>query len=62
MAEVFGDRVWFVGLQGCYARGEACEASDIDMVVILNELFALDIHVYNAMLDTLPHRELVWLV
>ena len=31
--EVFGDRVWFVGLQGSYGRGEATEASDIDVVV-----------------------------
>ena len=53
----FGDRVWFVGLQGSYARGEATETSDIDMVVILDELSASDISRYNAMLDTLPHRE-----
>jgi len=55
----FGERVWFVGLQGSYARGEATEASDIDMVVILDELSASDIQSYNAMLDTLPHRESV---
>lgn len=53
----FGQRVWFVGLQGSYARGEATEASDIDMVVILDELSAADVTRYNAMLDTLPHRE-----
>ena len=57
--EAFGDRVWFVGLQGSYGRGEATEASDIDMVVILDELSAIDIHTYNAMLDTMPHRELI---
>lgn len=57
--EAFGDRVWFVGLQGSYGRGEATEASDIDMVVILDELSAVDIHTYNAMLDTMPHRELI---
>ena len=57
--EVFGSRIWFVGLQGSYGRGEATEASDIDVVVILNELNALDIQTYNDMLDTLPHRELI---
>ena len=57
--ENFGERVWFVGLQGSYGRGEATETSDIDMVVILDELSASDIQVYNAMLDTLPHRELI---
>ncbi len=55
----FGNRVWFVGLQGSYGRGEATDTSDIDMVVILDELSASDIQKYNAMLDTLPERELI---
>ena len=57
--ESFADRVWFVGLQGSYGRGEATETSDIDVVVILDELFASDIQKYNTMLDALPHRELI---
>jgi len=57
--ENFADRVWFVGLQGSYARGEATETSDIDLVVILDKLSAADIRTYNAMLDTLSHRELI---
>ena len=57
--ETFGDRVWFVGLQGSYGRGEATKTSDIDIVVILDELSASDIQTYNTMLDTLPHRELI---
>ena len=57
--ESFGDRVWFLGLQGSYGRGEATETSDIDVVVILDEIFASDIQTYNAMLDTLSHRELI---
>ena len=57
--EVFDTRVWFVGLQGSYARGEATESSDIDVVVILDELNASDIQTYHDMLDTLPHRELI---
>ena len=59
LEERFGDRVWFVGLQGSYGRGEATETSDIDVVVILDELTAQDIQTYNAMLDTLPNRELI---
>ena len=55
----FATRVWFVGLQGSYGRGEATETSDIDVVVILDELSAADIQKYNAMLDALPHRELI---
>ncbi len=57
--EAFGDRVWFVGLQGSYGRGEATETSDIDVVVILDELSASDIQTYHTMLDTLSHRELI---
>ena len=57
--EVFANRVWFIGLQGSYGRGEAKETSDIDVVVILDELNASDIQTYQNMLDTLPHRELI---
>ena len=57
--ETFANRVWFVGLQGSYGRGEATENSDIDVVVILDELSASDIKTYNAMLDSLSYRELI---
>ena len=57
LSETFGGRVWFVGLQGSYARGEATETSDIDVVVILDELSAADARRYEAMLNTLPYRE-----
>ncbi|MBQ4631483.1 MAG: nucleotidyltransferase domain-containing protein [Clostridia bacterium] len=57
--ENFRDRVWFVGLQGSFARGEATETSDIDVVVILDELSAMDLQTYNNMLDTMSHRELI---
>ena len=55
----FENRVWFIGLQGSYGRGEACNTSDIDVVVILDELSTSDVQKYNTMLDTLPHRELI---
>ena len=57
--KTFENRVWFVGLQGSYGRGEATETSDIDVVVILDELSAKDIQIYNDMLDTLSHRKLI---
>lgn len=57
LTQNFGERIWFVGLQGSYARGEATETSDIDMVVILDEVSVLDIQRYNSMLDTLSYRE-----
>ena len=55
----FENRVWFVGLQGSYGRGEATVTSDIDIVVILNQLSASDIQAYNAMLNGLPYREMI---
>jgi predicted nucleotidyltransferase len=57
LIQTFGDRVWFVGLQGSYGRGEATDTSDIDVVVILDELTVNDLRVYNEMIDSLPHRE-----
>lgn len=59
LIETFGNRIFFLGLQGSYARGEATESSDIDLVVILDELNADDISRYNTMLDTMPHREFI---
>ena len=59
LEESFGKRVWFVGLQGSYGRGEATETSDIDVVVIFDELTEQDIQSYNAMLDALPNREFI---
>jgi len=57
--DAFASRIYFVGLQGSYGRGEATDDSDVDIVVIFDELSAADIQKYNSMLDTLPHRELV---
>ena len=55
----FENRICFVGLQGSYGRGEATEASDIDVVVILDALSSMVISAYNAMLDTMEYRELI---
>lgn len=57
--QTFSNRVWFIGLQGSYGRGEATETSDIDVVVILDELRIDDLKVYRDMLDTLSNRELI---
>lgn len=50
----FGARLRFVGLQGSYRRGEATEASDIDICVILDRLEPEDLAIMRAALDTLP--------
>ena len=56
--EAFPDRVWFIGLQGS-CREEATDSSDIDMVVILDKLSVEDIRRYDALINTLPNRELI---
>lgn len=53
----FPNRIWFAGLQGSYARGEAGEGSDIDAVVILDRVSPADLSLYSDMLDRLPYRE-----
>jgi len=59
LKETFGERIYFIGLQGSYGRGEATESSDIDVVVILDKLTADDIKTYNDMINALPDRELI---
>lgn len=55
--QTFGDRAWFIGLQGSYSRNEAKEESDIDVVVILDEVNSEDIRTYCKTIDSLSHRE-----
>lgn len=54
----FGDRVVFIGLQGSRGRGEARPSSDIDMVVVLNEMTFEDLSAYGALLESMPEKEL----
>lgn len=55
--KIFGSRIWFIGLQGSYGRNEASEQSDIDVVLILDQVSAEDLHTYGKVLDSLPARE-----
>ncbi len=56
---LFASHLLFVGLQGSYGRGEATDSSDIDAVVILDQVTPRDLKAYSAMLETLPNREKV---
>ncbi|MEN6462935.1 MAG: nucleotidyltransferase domain-containing protein [Syntrophomonas sp.] len=53
----YGDRVTFIGLQGSYRRKEASDSSDIDIVIILNELTMQDLKKYRAIISQMPYRE-----
>lgn len=50
----FGPRLVAVGLQGSFKRGEACETSDIDAVVVLDELSPADLTAYKEILASMP--------
>lgn len=53
----YGDRVAFIGLQGSYKRKEANDSSDIDIVVILNELTMQDLKKYRFIISQMPYKE-----
>lgn len=55
----FGARIVCAGIQGSRARGEAKPSSDIDTVLILDELTKEDLTVYRALLQTLPDADLI---
>lgn len=57
--ELFGERIWFIGLQGSYGRGEATDGSDIDAVLILDSVSAKDLDSYSKILDAFPNRNKV---
>lgn len=53
----FGSRLLFAGLQGSYGRGEATAHSDLDAVLILDEVREEDLKIYRDILATMPHTE-----
>ena len=57
LQEKFSQNLLFVGLQGSYNRGEATDFSDIDLIVILENLTFEDLKRYRLIIDSLPHKE-----
>lgn len=53
----FCKRVVFIGLQGSYKRGEATAASDVDLVVILDEFRIEDLKAYREIVRSMPDYE-----
>lgn len=49
----FDNRLCYVGLQGSYLRGEATDSSDIDIMVVLDELSVADLDDYRAIIESL---------
>lgn len=53
----FGSRLLYLGLQGSYRRGEATESSDIDLVVVLDQVSLDDLDRYRSIVRSLPEGE-----
>lgn len=57
LKEEFGQSLLFVGLQGSYRRGEATQNSDIDIVVILEQLSLSELKRYRMLIRSMPYKE-----
>ena len=55
LLDTFPGRVIFLGIQGSRGRGESKPDSDIDMVVVLDQVGLEDLRAYRELLRTLPH-------
>lgn len=58
LQQTFDEKLLFVGLQGSYNRGEATPESDIDLVVILEELNFENLKQYRKIIDKMPNKEM----
>lgn len=58
LKKTFSENLIFVGLQGSYNRGEATSNSDIDLVVILDEMSFEDLKEYRKIINEMPDKEL----
>lgn len=57
LKKVFSDRLIYVGLQGSYLRMEATENSDLDIMVILQELSLQDMKLYREIIMQMQDYE-----
>lgn len=53
LVELFGGRLRFFGIQGSYGRGESSADSDIDVVVIVDDMTHYDLLAYRNMIDAM---------
>ena len=55
LRDCFGVRLTYVGLQGSYLRGEATDNSDIDIMVVIDELSVSDLDAYRFAIQSLEY-------
>lgn len=53
--ERFKARLLYVGLQGSYLRGEATDHSDMDIMVVIDELSISDLEHYRGIIQSMEH-------
>ena len=54
LGQNFGARLAYVGLQGSHFRGEATEHSDIDVMVVIQDMTVSDLEEYRNIIQSLP--------
>ena len=59
LISLFCNRIKFFGLQGSYGRGEQTADSDIDVVIILDEVNFKDLQNYQSMLDSFDEHDMI---
>ena len=57
LKDVYGSRLLFFGIQGSYAREEASEKSDIDLVVIIKDFSFQDLKNYKILTSGSQYHE-----
>ena len=57
LRDAFGARLIYLGLQGSYARGEADEQSDLDVMCVLEGLSTADLDAYRRIIQEQPWAE-----
>ena len=57
LKEKFDSRLLYVGLQGSYLRGEATETSDIDIMVVIDNLCVCDLDNYRIIIQALEDSD-----
>ena len=55
--QTYGERLLYMGLQGSYLHGEATEKSDVDLVVVLEEMSIADLDAYRSVVLSLAEPE-----
>ena len=53
----FHSRLLYIGLQGSYLRGEATEDSDIDIMIVIDDLSVTDLDHYRAIIQSLGNYD-----